>query len=147
MKVIFLQDVPRVGKRHDIKEVNDGYATNFLLPRKLVIVATPSAIRNLETKQNEIKIERQVREDLLLKNLSSIKGKSITLKVKADDKGHLFKAIHPSDIVKKMQDEHKAQIDEKFIVLEKSIKQVGEFEIQISINRKNSSFQLIVEKE
>ena len=50
MKVIFLKDVPRVGKRHDIKEVNDGYATNFLLPRKLAEVATPAAVTRLQVR-------------------------------------------------------------------------------------------------
>ena len=47
MKIIFLQDVPKVGKRHDVKEINDGYAMNFLLPRKLAVPATASAIAEL----------------------------------------------------------------------------------------------------
>ena len=51
MKVIFLQDVPRVGKRHDIKEVNDGYAMNFLFPRKLAELATSKAIAELEVQR------------------------------------------------------------------------------------------------
>ena len=53
MKVIFLKDVPRVGKRNDIKEVNDGYAVNFLFPRKLAEMATPSAINELEKRKKE----------------------------------------------------------------------------------------------
>ena len=59
MKVIFLQDVPRVGKRHDVKEVNDGYAANFLLPRKLAEVATPHAVAALERRKKEITVERE----------------------------------------------------------------------------------------
>ncbi len=147
MKVIFLQDVPRIGKRHDVKEVNGGYATNFLFPRKLAVVATPKALEELKKKENEIQIERQVRDDLLLKNLAEIKGKTITIKAKTDEKGHLFSAIKAHQIVEEMARTHSAQIDEKFIVLEKPIKQVGEFEVQISINGKSSSFQLVVEKE
>ena len=69
MKVIFLQDVSRVGKRYDVKEVNGGYAMNFLFPRKLAEPATPKALTALEMRQKEIVVEREVQEDLLIKNL------------------------------------------------------------------------------
>ncbi len=146
MRVIFLQDVARVGKRHDIKEVNDGYAINFLLPRKLAEPATPKAIANLEKRNKNIEIEREVQEDLLLKNLEEIKGKIITIKVKADEKGHLFSKIHTKEIVEEMKKQNHADISEEFIVLEKPIKEIGEHEIPIVIKNKKSSFKLIVER-
>ena len=93
MQVIFLQDVPRVGKRHDIKEINDGYVMNFLLPRKLAEMATPKAMAELEKKKKTIAIEREVQEDLLMKNLEEIKNKAVHLKAKADEKGHLFSGM------------------------------------------------------
>src|SRR4051812_24434311 len=99
MKVIFLADVPRVGKRNDIKEVNDGYALNFLLPRKLGIAATPAAIADLERRKNEIMIEREVEENLLMRNLEEIKDKTVHMTSKADEKGHLFKGIRANEIV------------------------------------------------
>lgn len=146
MKVIFLQDVPRVGKKYDIKEVNDGYAMNFLLPRKLAEMATPKNIAQLEMRQKEIVIEREVQESLLLKNLEEIKGKTIVLKAKADEKGHLFSGIHNKEIVEAMKTQHHADINEECIALEKPIKEAGEFEIPISIKDKKSSFKLVVEK-
>jgi len=146
MKIIFLQDVPRVGKKYDVKEVNDGYAINFLFPKKLATPATKKAVENLEQKKKEIVIEREVQEDLLVKNLEEIKDKTITIKAKADDKGHLFSAIHKSALVEAMNTEYNAQIDEKCIVLEKQIKEIGEFEIPILIKNKKSFFKLIVEK-
>ena len=146
MRVIFLQDVPRVGRRHDIKEVNDGYAMNFLLPRKLAEPATMSAVAKLEQRKKNIEIEREVQEDLLMKNLEEIKGKTVTIKVKADGKGHLFSAIHPKMIVEVMSKENHAQVAEEFIVLEKPIKTIGEFEIPIEVKGKKSSFKLIVQK-
>ncbi|MEK7190449.1 MAG: 50S ribosomal protein L9 [Patescibacteria group bacterium] len=146
MKVIFLQDVPRVGKRHDIKEVNDGYAVNFLLPRKLAEMATPKAIAELEKRMKNIAIEKEVQEDLLMKNLEEIKGKVVVIKTKADEKGHLFSGIKNKEIVEEMHKQHHANISEEFIVLEKPIKEVGEFEIPISIKDKKSSFKLVVEK-
>src|SRR3990167_10297667 len=146
MRVIFLQDVPRVGKRYDIKEVNDGYAMNFLLPRKLAEVATPKTIAELEKRKKNIEIEREVQEDLLMKNLEEIKGKVLNIKAKTDEKGHLFSGIHKKEIVEEMKKQNHADIAEEFIVLEKPIKEVGEFEIPIVVRDKKSSFKLIVER-
>ena len=146
MKVIFLQDVPRVGKKYDIKELNDGYALNFLFPKKWATLATPKAIAEIERHKKEIIIEREVQDDLLAKNLEEIKGKTLTIKAKADDKGHLFSAIHEKMIVEAMNKDNHVQIDEKFIVLKKQIKEIGEFEIPIVIKNKKSSFKLVVEK-
>ena len=146
MRVIFLQDVPRVGKKHDVKEVNGGYATNFLLPRKLAELATPHALGALAMRQKEITIEREVQEDLLMKNLEEIKGKVVHIKAKADEKGHLFKGLHNKEISEALLTEHRVSIDPEFIDLEKPIKMVGEFDIPISVKGKKSSFKLVVEK-
>ena len=146
MKVIFLHDVPRVGKKHDVKEINDGYAMNFLLPRKLATIATPKAIAELELHKKELVIEREVQESLLLKNLEEIKGKTLTLKRKANEKGSLFKSIHAKELVEEMHKQNHVEISEEFIALEKPIKEVGEFEIPIEIKNKKSSFKLVVEK-
>jgi large subunit ribosomal protein L9 len=134
-----------VGKKHDLKEVNDGYAMNFLLPRKLAVAATPKAVAELELRKKEIAIEREAQEELLIKNLEEIKDKAITIKSKANDKGHLFSSIHKNDIIEEMKKQQHADISEEFIVLEKPIKEVGEFEIPIAIKNKKSSFKLIVE--
>jgi len=146
MRVIFLKDIPRVGKKHDVKEVNDGYAMNFLLPRHLAIPATKKAMADLDGRKKEIVIEREVQESLLRKNLEEIKGKTIIVKAKADEKGHLFAQIHKEQITNSMREQQHAEISEEFIVLEKPIKEVGEFEIPISIKGKKSSFKLIIEK-
>ena len=146
MNVIFLQNVPRVGKRHDIKVLNSGYAINYLFPRKLAELATPKAIIELEKRKESIKIEREVQEDLLMKNLEEIKGKVLNIKAKADEKGHLFSGIHKREIVEEMKKQNHADISEEFITLEKPIKEVGEHEIPIIIKNKKSSFKLIVEK-
>ncbi len=146
MKVIFLQDVPRIGKKHDIKEVNSGYAMNFLIPRKLAELATPSSTAELEKRKKNIEIEREVQEDLLMKNLEEIKGKTITIKGKANEQGHLFSAIHKKEILEEMKKQNHVDISEEFIVLEKPVKEVGEHEIQIEIKKKKSSFKLVIEK-
>ncbi|MFN4181161.1 MAG: 50S ribosomal protein L9 [Candidatus Paceibacteria bacterium] len=145
MKVIFLKDVPRVGKRHEVKEVNDGYALNFLLPHKMVELATPKALKELEIRKKEIVVERQVQEDLLLRNMEELKGKTITIRAKANEKGSLFSAIHKKEILEVMRKEHKATLSEESMVLEKPIKETGEFNIPVVIKDKKSSFTLIIE--
>ena len=144
MQVIFLKDVPRVGKKNDIKEVNDGYALNFLFPKKLAEQATTKAISALENRKKDIVLEREVQENLLIKNLEEIKGKVITIISKANEKGSLFSSIHKKEILEAMRAEHRAKINEDFIILDKPIKELGEFEIPIKIANKKSSFKLII---
>jgi large subunit ribosomal protein L9 len=146
MQVIFLQDVPRVGSRHEVKEVNGGYAINFLFPRKLAEAATPQALAELEGRKKKIVLEREVQAELLARNLEEIKDKVVHIKAKADEKGHLFSAIHPKAIVEAMRTMHGADISEELIALPKPIKAVGEFEIPIRVKDKKSSFKLVVER-
>ena len=83
---------------------------------------------------------------MLIKNLEQIKGKAITILGKANEKGSLFSAIHKKEIKEELEKEHKIEIGEDFIILEKPIKETGEFEIPIEIKHKKSSFKLIIEK-
>jgi len=145
MKIIFLKDVPRVGKRHDLKEINDGYAINFLFPKKLAEMANPKNIAELERRKKEVIIKKEIQEELLEKNLEEIKNKIIKIKGKANDKGSLFSSIHKKEIIEAMEKENHIEIKEEFIILEKPIKETGEFEIHIEIKNKKSSFKLIVE--
>jgi len=144
MKVIFLKDVPRVGKKYDIKNVPDGYANNFLIPRKLAIIATKEAEKELQMRQKEILVEKEIRLDLLIKNLEDIKDKVVHIKAKADAGGNLFSGIHKAEIVEAMQNEHHAFISPDSIVLDKPIKKTGEYEIKISISNHSSSFRLVI---
>lgn len=146
MKVIFLKDVPRVGKRHDVKDVNDGYARNFLIPQGLAEAATPQAIAELEKRKQNIEIEREMETKLLEKYLEEIKGKTITIAGKANEQGHLFSAIHKKEIANALKEQHNASVSENYINLDKPIKEVGEHEIPITVQNKKSSFKLKIEK-
>ena len=109
-------------------------------------MATTKTLGDLEKRQKEIIVEREVQEDLLMKNLEQIKGKTIIIKGKANEKGSLFSAIHKKEIKVELEKEHKIEIGEDFIILDKPIKELGEFEIPIEIKHKKSSFKLVVEK-
>lgn len=110
-------------------------------------LATAQALKELEITKKGIMVQREIQDDLLERSLEEVKNKVITLKVKADAKGNLFSSIHKKNIIEEMRKEYRAEIAEDFIILEKPIKQIGEFEIPIQIKNKKSSFKLIVVKE
>lgn len=146
MKVIFLKDVPRIGRKNEVKEVNDGYALNFLIPQKLAIKGTPESIKHLELKKKEIVVEKQIQEDLLLRNLKELENKIISFKEKSNEQGHLFKSINAKEIVLELKKQHHVDIEESILKLEKPIKELGEFEVPLIINKHKSFVKVIVSK-
>lgn len=146
MKVILLRDVPKVGKKHETKEVPDGYGRNFLLKRGLAEVATASAIKRVEEIKKTAAVEKKIQEDLLMKNLEDLNGITITLKEKANEEGHLFAGIHKEEIISEIKKETRLDMIPEYIDLDKPIKKIGEFDIGVSVNGKKAKFKLIVEK-
>lgn len=132
MKVILLQDVRGVGRKHDIKDVSDGYGNNFLLPKKLAKVATPQATASLEVLKKDEALKNKVHLDLVSKNLKSVEAQKIVIKEKANEKGHLFAAIKAEEIVKAIKSATHVDIDPSWVVLEKHIKTTGEFTLTIA---------------
>lgn len=147
MKIILLQDVAGKGRKYDVKDVPDGYARNFLFPEKLAEPATPAALKNLEKLKEVVRVEKEMRAETLKKNLEKISGLELVIKAKADEKGHLFSAVHSRDIAEKLKKDYQAEIGEEFIVLEKPIKAVGEHVVIVKARDRQSSLKLFVEKE
>lgn len=146
MKVIFLRDVPKVGKKHETKEVPDGYGRNFLLKRGLAEIATTGAIKRVEEIKKNVEVGKKIQEDLLIKNLEDLGGITITLKEKANEEGHLFAGIHKEEIISEIKKETRLDMSPEFIELDKPIKKTGEFDINVSVRGKKAKFKLIVEK-
>ena len=131
MKVIFIKKVPKVGNINEIKEQPDGYVRNFLLPKGFAIIATPEAIKKLEQSQAQIRVGREVQSDLFRKNLSAVSGVGVTIAVKTNAQGSLFKALHAKDIAEALKKQHHIVISEEFIKLSEPIKQNGNFSVSI----------------
>ena len=127
MKVLFLKDVGGVGQAGKIKDVADGYAMNFLIARGMAVQATPEkvAAHAAATKREGEAHAREQAE--LAKAVQALEGARIEMKVRATDKGGLFKSITVSDIQKSL----KVAIPESAITLPKPIKEVGEHPIKI----------------
>ncbi|MCC2630339.1 MAG: rplI [Candidatus Paceibacter sp.] len=142
MKVILLKDVSKVGKKFEVKEVASGFALNMLIPRKLAEAATPSALARFNNIKAREDGEKKVREDLLMKNLKQLDGKTIEIKETANDKGHLFKGVHQDELVAEIKKQIDLDLAPEYIMLEKPIKEVGEHEIEVKVQDKSAKFKV-----
>ncbi|HCB35359.1 MAG TPA: 50S ribosomal protein L9 [Candidatus Taylorbacteria bacterium] len=147
MKVVLLKDVAGVGAKHNIKNVSDGYALNFLIPKKLAIPGTRTAIARAEKMKAEREKEREVRENLLFENLSSAEGVKIALYGTANDKGHLFASLHKDEIVEALKKQTGIDLLPEFLQMDKPIKEVGEHTIHFNVKGKTGNFILVVNPE
>ncbi len=130
MLVILLQDIEKLGKKYDIKEVADGYARNFLIPKGLVKEATKEVLKWLETQKEA---EAKKAEQELKKNqdlASAIDGQEVIIPIKISKDEHLFESVTSQKIFEKLK-ELGFEIKKSQIELEKPIKELGEFPIKI----------------
>jgi large subunit ribosomal protein L9 len=136
MKVILLQDVDGLGKAGDLKEVANGYARNYLLPRRLAAGATPGLIANRTQRivAEQRKIEKQAETNRqLAERLGQI---SLTLKAKVGRQGRLYGSITSQDIAAFLQQAENITIDRRLIEMPEPIRTLGTFTIPVKIATK-----------
>ena len=131
MRVILLQDIENLGKKYEIKEVKDGYARNFLIPKGLAKLATEEALKWLEM-QKEIG-EKKAEEELkkVEEKASQIDGVEVVIPVKVGEKGELFEKITPQKISEKLK-ESGFEIKKDQINLVRPIEELGESPIKVN---------------
>ena len=147
MRVILLQDVEKVGKKHELREVKPGFARNFLISKGLAKPATKEAIKWLNLQKE---IEAKKAEDELKKiqtTASSVDGQEVVIQVKAGDENQLFESITAQKISEKLKelgfDIKKNQID-----LPQPIKELGEFPVKIKLEHNlESEIKIIIVDE
>ncbi|MBI2617889.1 50S ribosomal protein L9 [Candidatus Kaiserbacteria bacterium] len=144
MKVILLSDVRGSGKKYDIKDVSDGYAMNFLLPNKLADRATPKRVKEIERMRQEMSEETRIQENLLEKNFDALKRIRLEMSEKANEKGVLFKGITPDILSKELKKQVRVELPASAIVLEKPIKEIGEYTVLVVVGEHKTSFTLVV---
>jgi large subunit ribosomal protein L9 len=142
MKIILLKDIPKIGRKNEIKEVSEGYALNFALPRKLAVLATDANVKKVEQTKKIADVERKVMEDLISKNIDSLSASSITVKARTNEKGHLFSGIDKNEIAKEIEKQTRVSIDPEFIILEKPLKEVGQFVLDIKAPHKKGKLKI-----
>ncbi len=148
MKVILQQDVQGTGNKGQLVNVADGYARNFLLPRKLAIVATPQAVNEL--KNREAAAQYRAKEDLekAVATGKIIQGKTVRHTAKAGSGGRLFGAVTTREIAEDLKNQLGVTADRKKISLSQDIKSFGTYQAEIRLHPKvKVSFFVAVTEE
>lgn len=135
MEIVLLEDVKALGKKGQIVKVNDGYARNFILPKKLGIEATPKALNDLKLqKANAQRIEDQKLSEAkeLAEKLSKL---SVTVSMKAGEGGKAFGSISGKEISKAIAEQLQMEIDKKKFLMPEPLKTFGTHEVPIKLHR------------
>ena len=135
MEVILLEDVRTLGKKGQIVKINDGYARNYVLPKKLGIEATPKNLNDLKLQKK--REEKEAAEELArAKELAaSIEDKSVTLSMKTGEGGKTFGTISTKEIAVAAKEQLGLDIDKKKMKLEESIKTLGTYEVPVKLHK------------
>ncbi len=144
MKVILLTDIPKVGNRYDVKDFAQGYAQNVLLAKGLAELATPAALARLDAKKASLNRKKEEEIQIFKELIGAVNNKKVTIKVKANDKGHLFKAVSADDIVSAIKNEAGILLDAKSIVMP-HIKELGTYQVTIKKGDMVGKCEVIVE--
>lgn len=132
MKVILLKDIKGTGKKGEVINASDGYARNFLFPKKLAEEANNANLHVLNQKNEAIRKKKLEETEAAQKLAEELKGKELKIIAKAGEGGRLFGAITSKDISLEIKNQLKAEIDKKKIVTD-SIRQLGNYEIELKI--------------
>lgn len=135
MKVIFLQDVPKVAKTGEVKEVADGYGRNFLLPHRLAVPATGGAMKEMAALIKREASRRAKTEAELAELANQLNGKEVILKAKAGAEKQLYGSITTADIAAELESTHSLVIDKRKIDLAETIRQVGSYDVAVKLSK------------
>ena len=136
MKIILLQDEKKLGKKGDIIEASDGFARNYILPKKIGVEAT-------SMNRNDLKLQKANEEKIALENLDAAKAlaaeletKQIVVKMKAGEGGRTFGSVSTKEIAIACKEQHGIEIDKKKIQLSEALKSFGSYEVGIKLHPK-----------
>ena len=139
MKLILLEDVKSVGKKGDLINASEGYAKNFLLPKKLAVEATKSNLNDYELKQKADAKRRQEELEKAQETAAALKDKVVTIKVKTGGNGKLFGSVTNKEGADAIVEQTKLEIDKKKVSIGDPIKMVGERTAVVKLHPKVSA--------
>jgi len=134
MKVILLEKVERLGERGDIVEVSDGYARNYLIPRKLAITLTKATLKQFEAEEQVRKRKEEKEKIKALKLAKKLEGLTLKIEVKTGEEDKLFGAVSSIDLLNALR-EKGIEIEKGMILLSEPIKTLGTYEVPVKLHR------------
>lgn len=131
MKVILLQDVKSIGKKGELKDVSDGYARNFLLPRKLAKEANAQAMNEFKNAEaaKEYKIKRETEK--AQENAQALSGKTVKITAKAGQNGKLFGSVTAKELAEEIGRQYGVEVDKRKVALDSDIKAFGTYNFDV----------------
>ncbi len=133
MKVILLQDVKGTGKKDQIVEASDGYARNFLLPKKLAREATAEALNSIEKSKSADRHREEVKRQEAEKLARELKGKVVQLSVRGGENGKIYGSVTNDQIATALREQLKIEVDKRKIEVEEPIKTAGQAFINLKL--------------
>lgn len=133
MKVFLLKDIEKIGMAGEVITTSDGYATNFIIPRKLGVPVTPENEASFKTRLKHLEHRKEVVESKTSMLAERIKALKITLKRKVHDDGKLYGSINPAEIVDLLAQEG-ISVAKNQVITNKSIKEKGSYEVTIKLS-------------
>lgn len=134
MKIILLQDEKKLGKKGDIIEASEGYARNYILPKKIGVEATPKNMNDLKLhKANDAKIAQE-QLDAAKALAQELSTKQIIVKIKAGEGGKTFGSVSTKEIAAAVKEQFNLEIDKKKIVLPEALKNFGSYEVSVKLH-------------
>ena len=133
MKVILLDNINGVGKKDEIINASDGYARNFLFPKKLAVEANNENMSKLKAKKQSEQYKKDVNKENAEKIAKKLDDITLTIKVKAGENGKIFGGVTSKEISEELKKQYKIDIDKKKIILNENIKNLGSFDISMKL--------------
>ena len=133
MKVILLDNIKGVGKKDEIINASDGYARNYLLPKKLAVEANNENLSKLNNKKEAASYKRDVEKQQAEELAKKLKGIMLKIKVKAGENGKIFGGVTSKEISDNLKNQYNFIVDKKKIDLKETIKTLGEFYVDINL--------------
>lgn len=144
MKVLFKKDVGGVGQRGSIKEVSDGYALNFLIPQGLAVQATPDKVAEQQKQQKAAEAETASRDKEHAELAERLNGATFAIQVRTNEKGHLYRQLDQETIIAEIKKMFGATIPPSSVVVNGTIKEVGEHELTIKFGKSTAHLTVVV---
>ena len=133
MKVILLADIKGVGKKDQVINAADGYARNYLLPKKLAVEANTENMSKLKSKNDSKQFKKDTEKKEAEETAKKLKGIMLKIKVKAGENGKIFGGVTAKEISEGLKQNYKIEVDKKKIILNEAIKTLGTFDVEIKL--------------
>lgn len=132
MKVVLKEDINGTGKKDDVCCVSDGYARNYLFPRKLAVEASPAALNDVKNKEQAIKHKREQELKTAEQQGQKLFSKTIEVAVRCAPNGKIYGAVTAKDVAMAIKEQHNIDVDKRKISLS-DIKELGSYEATVKI--------------